>query len=156
MIEEGQTAPDFNLATDGDGSIKLSNFKSQAVVIYFYPKDDTSGCTKEAIAFSEHAHEFANLNVLVVGISPDSVTSHNKFKAKHNLSIILASDPEKIVAQAYGVWIEKIMYGRTYMGIERSTFLVAPDGKLAKIWRKVKVPGHTEAVLEAAKAVAAH
>lgn len=153
MVEEGQTAPDFNLATDGGGEVTLSNLKGQPVVVYFYPKDDTSGCTKEAIAFSALIDKFDALNTTIVGISPDSVAKHDKFIAKHDLKVRLAADEDKSAAEAYGVWVEKSMYGKTYMGVERSTFLIDADGKVAKIWRKVKVPGHAEAVLEAVEAL---
>lgn len=149
MLNEGDKAPDFELETDGGGTVRLGDFLGKAVVLYFYPKDDTSGCTKEAIAFTELAGEFAALDTAVVGISPDSVTRHDKFKAKHGLKVMLAADTEKTVAGDYGVWVEKSMYGRKYMGVERSTFLVGADGKIARAWRKVKVPGHAENVLNA-------
>lgn len=151
MPEAGDQAPDFELGTDGDGKISLSAIRGQKLVLYFYPKDDTSGCTKEAIAFSELARKFAALSTIVVGISPDTTAKHDKFKAKHNLSVILAADTEKSVAQAYGVWVEKSMYGRKYMGVERTTFLIGDDGRITQLWRKVKVPGHAEAVLAAVK-----
>ena len=121
------------------------------MVLYFYPKDDTSGCTKEAIAFSGLLDAFKAANTVVVGMSPDSATKHDKFKAKHDLTVTLVADEEKETLQAYGVWVEKSMYGRKYMGVERSTFLIDKDGTIAEVWRKVKVPGHAEAVLEAAK-----
>lgn len=149
MLGEGDTAPDFELDSDGGDTVRLSDLKGQPVVIYFYPKDDTSGCTKEAIAFSGLAGAFSKLGARVIGISPDSAASHEKFKAKHNLSVQLAADTEKAAAQAFGVWVKKSMYGRQYMGVERSTFLIGADGKVARIWRKVKVPGHAEDVLEA-------
>lgn len=148
MLAEGDNAPDFELETDGGGSIRLSDLRGNPAVLYFYPKDDTSGCTKEAIAFSQLADKFATAGAHVIGISPDSAASHDKFKAKHNLSVQLAADTEKAVAQAYGVWVSKTMYGRQYMGVERSTFLIGADGKIARVWRKVKVPGHTEDVLK--------
>lgn len=151
MIEEGKKAPDFKLPADGGGELKLSGFKGGPVVVYFYPKDNTPGCTKEAIAFTELAAEFEAAGATIVGISPDSAQSHDKFKAKHDLTIRLAADEEKKVAEAYGVWVEKSMYGRKYMGVERSTFLIDKAGKVAQIWRKVKVPGHAEAVLEAVR-----
>ena len=153
MIDKGMKAPDFSLPADGDTEVKLSKLKGQAVVIYFYPKDDTSGCTLEAKAFSEHLPAFKKLGAEVVGISPDSVKSHEKFRKKHELSITLAADEEKAAAKAYGVWVEKSMYGKKYMGIERSTFLIDKAGKIAKAWRKVKVPGHVEEVLAAVKEV---
>ena len=148
MVKEGDRAPEFELETDGGGSVRLANFAGKPVVLYFYPKDDTSGCTKEAIAFTELADKFASLDTAVVGISPDTVIRHDKFKAKHGLKVILAADTEKTVAGDYGVWVEKSMYGRKYMGVERSTFLIAADGKIARAWRKVKVPGHAESVLD--------
>ncbi|MDA7948605.1 MAG: peroxiredoxin [Hyphomicrobiaceae bacterium] len=153
MVDEGDKAPDFELESDDDGTIRLSDLKGAPVVVYFYPKDDTSGCTKEAIAFTGLASEFAKLGVRVIGISPDDVKSHQKFKAKHNLTVELAADTEKTTAQAYGVWVSKSMYGRKYMGVERSTFLVDKDGTLSKVWRKVKVPGHAEAVLQSVQSL---
>ncbi|RMF07339.1 MAG: peroxiredoxin, partial [Alphaproteobacteria bacterium] len=128
-----------------------SDHRGRTVVLYFYPKDDTSGCTKEAIAFTQLADEFEKSGAIVIGVSPDSVSRHDKFKAKHALDVMLGSDPDKEVAQAYGVWVEKSMYGRKYMGVERATFLIAPDGTIARIWRKVKVPGHAEEVLAAVR-----
>lgn len=150
---EGEKAPEFTLPTDTDGSVSLSALASKPVIVYFYPKDDTSGCTKEAIAFSEHKDAFAALGATIIGISPDSPAKHDKFKAKYDLTIMLAADEEKTVAEAYGVWVEKSMYGKKYMGVERSTFLVDGSGTIARAWRKVKVPGHVEEVLEAAKAL---
>lgn len=123
------------------------------MVVYFYPKDDTSGCTKEAIGFSEAKAEFDALGATIIGISPDSAAKHDKFIAKYDLTIQLGADEDKAVAEAYGVWVEKSMYGKKYMGVERSTFLVDADGTIAKAWRKVKVPGHVEDVLEATKAL---
>lgn len=151
MANEGDKAPDFTLETDGGGSVSLEACKGKPVVLYFYPKDDTSGCTKEAIAFSGLAAEFNALDAPVIGVSPDSVASHDKFKAKHGLSVVLGADTEKTVAEAYGVWVEKNMYGRKYMGVERATFLIDGKGNIARAWRKVKVPGHAEEVLEAIK-----
>jgi peroxiredoxin Q/BCP len=151
MPEPGNPAPDFTLATDGGGSFTLSAQKGAPVVVYFYPKDDTSGCTKEAIAFTENLAAFEAAGAKIIGISPDNVAKHDKFIAKHELKITLGADEDKAVAEAYGVWVEKSMYGRKYMGIERSTFLVGPDGKIAQAWRKVKVPGHAEKVLAAVK-----
>lgn len=152
-VTEGTKAPDFTLPTDGGGSVTLSALSGNPVVIYFYPKDDTSGCTKEAIGFSEAKDHFDALGATIIGISPDSAAKHDKFIAKYDLTIKLAADEEKTTAEAYGVWVEKSMYGKKYMGVERSTFLVARDGSIAKAWRKVKVPGHVEEVLEAAKAL---
>jgi len=149
-LEIGATAPDIDLPTDGGGRFKLSDHTGKRVVVYFYPKDDTSGCTKEAQEFTALAADFASQGVAVVGISPDSPKSHDKFRAKYELAIPLASDEDTAVAMAYGVWVEKSMYGRKYMGIERSTFLIDADGKIAGIWSKVKVPGHAAAVLAAA------
>lgn len=146
----GAKAPDFDLA-GANGPIRLADLKGQPVVLYFYPKDDTSGCTKEAQAFSALSSDFAKVGATVVGVSKDSLASHAKFTAKYDLTIQLGSDPEGQVIEAYGAWVEKSMYGRTYMGIERSTFLIAADGTLSRIWRKVKVPGHAEAVLEAVR-----
>ncbi len=153
-VKEGDKAPDFDLPTDGGGRFRLSKERGKAVVVYFYPKDDTSGCTMEAIDFSGSKAAFDRLNTLVVGISPDGPGAHDKFKAKHGLSIALAADEEKATANAYGVWVEKSMYGRKYMGVERSTFLVGRDGAIARAWRSVKVPGHVEEVLDAARALA--
>ncbi len=153
MVDEGDKAPDFELEGDEGGTIRLSDLQGSPVVVYFYPKDDTSGCTKEAIAFTELAPEFAKLGVRVIGVSPDTVKSHQKFKTKHNLNVELAADTEKSAAQAYGVWVSKSMYGRQYMGVERSTFLVGKDGTLVKVWRKVKVPGHAEDVLQSVQSL---
>lgn len=149
----GDTAPDFDLEGDGGGRIALSGLKGKPVVLYFYPKDNTPGCTKEAIAFSELIGEFENLGITIVGMSPDSAKKHDNFIAKHNLAVRLGADTETHTAEAYGVWVEKSMYGKKYMGVERSTFLIDKDGKIAQVWRKVKVPGHAEAVLEAARAL---
>ena len=152
-LEVGDPAPNIDLPTDGGGKFKLSGERGKAVVVYFYPKDDTSGCTLEAIDFSGRKKDFEKAGATIIGISPDSVSDHDKFKAKHNLTISLAADEKKDVAEAYGVWVEKSMYGRKYMGVDRSTFLVDPKGKLARIWRKVKVEGHVQEVLDAAKAL---
>ncbi|WP_018699858.1 thioredoxin-dependent thiol peroxidase [Amorphus coralli] len=152
-LSEGDHAPDFTLPTDTMGDVSLSALVGKPVVLYFYPKDDTSGCTKEALAFSELMPRFEDAGIQVLGVSPDSAEKHAKFRKKHALSVPLAADEAKDVCQSYGVWVEKSMYGRTYMGVERSTFLIAADGTIARIWRKVKVPGHAEAVLEAAKAL---
>lgn len=148
-IGEGDKAPAIDLPTDGGGRFRLSDYKGNPVVVFFYPKDDTSGCTREAIDFTAAAPEFQANGVVVVGISPDSVTKHDKFKTKHDLGVMLASDEEKVVLEKYGVWVEKSMYGRKYMGVERSTFLIGKDGNVARAWRKVKVPGHVEEVLAA-------
>lgn len=152
-LSTGQDAPEFDLPRDGGGNLSLSELRGKKVVLYFYPKDDTSGCTTEAIDFSRLKPDFESAGAVVVGMSPDSVKSHDKFKSKHDLSVELASDEERKTLEAYGVWVEKSMYGRKYMGVERSTFLIGPDGKIARIWRKVKVPGHANEVLEAARAL---
>ncbi|HVJ77618.1 MAG TPA: peroxiredoxin [Hyphomicrobium sp.] len=153
MVQDGEIAPDFTLHDDDGGSVQLSKLRGRPVVIYFYPKDDTSGCTQEAKDFTCLAGEFADAGAEIVGISPDSAASHKKFKAKHDLSLRLLADETKATAEAYGVWVEKSMYGRKYMGVERSTFLIDDKGKVVKSWRKVKIPGHAEAVLEAVKAL---
>jgi thioredoxin-dependent peroxiredoxin len=147
----GDPAPDFELPTDGGGRAHLADLKGKRVVIYFYPKDDTSGCTAEAIAFNALRVKFAAAGTTVIGVSPDSAASHDGFKRKHDLKIALASDPERSAIGAYGVWKEKSMYGRKYFGVERSTFLIDRNGRIAKVWRKVKVPGHADEVLAAAK-----
>ena len=149
-IGDGDRAPGIDLLTDGGGRFLLADHKGKPVVVFFYPKDDTSGCTLEAIDFTAAQPTFDKAGVVVVGISPDSVKKHDKFKEKHDLGVILASDEEKKVLEAYGVWVEKSMYGRKYMGVERSTFLIGKDGKIARTWRKVKVPGHVDEVLAAA------
>jgi peroxiredoxin Q/BCP len=150
-LSKGDKAPNFKLPADGGATLSLGSLKGQPFVLFFYPKDDTSGCTKEAIGFSENLKKFEKLGVAVIGVSKDSVESHDKFKAKHKLKIPLGSDPEVQMASAYGVWVEKSMYGRKYMGMERATFLVDAKGVIREIWHKVKVPGHVEAVLAAAK-----
>lgn len=152
-LTTGTTAPDFTLPTDGGGTLTLSSLKGQKVVLYAYPKDDTPGCTQEAIAFNGLRKDFAAANTVIVGISPDPAKSHDKFKKKHALDFPLVADETQSMLQAYGIWVEKSMYGRTYMGVERSTFLIDADGSIARIWRKVKVPGHAEDVLEAARAL---
>ena len=152
-VFEGDKAPAFCLPSDNGQSVTLDGFSGTKILLYFYPKDDTPGCTKQAIDFTARHEEFKQANTLVIGISPDSPTRHGKFRAKHDLTVILASDEEKTTLAAYGVWVEKSMYGKTYMGVERSSFLIDIDGTIAKIWRKVKVPGHVETVLAAAKAL---
>ena len=151
------TAPDFTLPasgpTDGNGEITLSSLRTNMVVLFFYPKDMTPGCTTEAIAFSSLKKDFDALGVKIIGISKDSVARHDKFIAKHDLNMALAADEDGKVCEAYGIWVLKKLYGREYMGIERSTFLIGTDGKIAQIWRKVRVKNHAEAVLEAAQAV---
>jgi thioredoxin-dependent peroxiredoxin len=151
MPQDGDKAPDFTLATESGKPLKLSSLKGKPVVLYFYPKDDTSGCTLEAKEFSRLAPEFRKAGAEVIGISPDSVESHQKFSRKYELAVRLAADTDKAVANAYGVWVEKSMYGRKYMGVERATFLVGEDGRIAGSWRKVKVPGHAEEVLAAVR-----
>jgi len=153
MIETGQTAPDFTLPQDGGDDITLSALRPSPVVLYFYPKDDTGGCTKEAMAFSALLSEFEAAGAKVFGISRDSVKKHEKFRAKHDLTVPLLSDENGDVCEGYGVWVEKQMYGKTYMGIERSTFLIDGQGKVSRAWRKVKVPGHAEEVLEAVRSL---
>jgi peroxiredoxin Q/BCP len=147
MLKEGDPAPPFELPSDGGGSLSLKAFRGRHVVLYFYPKDDTEGCTLEAREFSALNAAFERAGAVVVGVSPDTPKSHDKFKSKHDLDLRLASDTDTAVAVAYGVWVEKSMYGRTFMGVERATFLIAPDGKIARIWRKVKAKGHADAVL---------
>lgn len=151
MIEIGKKPPDFDLPTDQGGSIKLSKLKGKAVVVYFYPKDDTPGCTTEAKDFSCLMDAFHAAGAEVIGISPDDVKSKAKFRKKYDLAVQLAADGDHAVAEAFGVWVEKSMYGKTYMGVERSTFLIGKDGKLVRAWRKVKVPGHAEEVLAEVK-----
>ena len=152
-LEPGSPAPDVTLPRDGGATVSLADLKGGPVVLYFYPRDDTSGCTKEAIAFTGLLEDFAASGATVLGVSKDSVAKHEKFVAKHDLKIALLSDEEGDVCERYGVWVEKSMYGKTYMGIERATFLIDAEGKIAQIWRKVKVPGHAEAVLDAVRAL---
>ena len=149
-IEPGAPAPDFDLAGP-DGTLKLADFAGKPVVLYFYPKDDTTGCTKEAQEFSALAADFAKAGVAVIGASKDSVKSHAKFAAKYDLKLPLGSDPEGAVIEAYGSWVEKSMYGRSYMGIDRSTFLIDGAGNFVQIWRRVKVAGHAAEVFKAAQ-----
>ncbi|ULB09989.1 peroxiredoxin [Cereibacter azotoformans] len=151
MIDAGQPAPDFTLPRDGGSTVSLSALKPGTAVVYFYPKDDTSGCTLEAQEFTALAAQFAEIGATVIGISKDSVKSHDRFCAKHGLGIILASDEGASTAEDYGVWKEKNMYGKTYMGIERSTFLIDGEGRIARVWRKVSARGHAAEVLAAAR-----
>ncbi|MFN6955341.1 MAG: thioredoxin-dependent thiol peroxidase [Acetobacteraceae bacterium] len=151
--EEGKKAPDFTLQATGGRTVSLKAMKGKPFVLYFYPKADTPGCTKEACGFQEALPAFAGLGIEVIGVSPDKLPAIEKFAAKYELTFPLASDPDNAAATAYGVWVEKSMYGKKYMGIERSTFLIGKDGKIVKAWRGVKVPGHVEAVAEAAKAL---
>jgi peroxiredoxin Q/BCP len=149
----GRKAPDFTLQRDGGGVVKLSDLAGKPVVLYFYPADDTPGCTAEAIDFSALKAEFAKLGATVIGISPDSAKSHDKFKTKHGLGVDLAADENLETIQAYGVWAEKTMYGRKYMGVVRTTLLIGGDGRIARVWNNVKVRGHASQVLEAVKAL---
>lgn len=153
-IDAGDKAPDFTLPADGGGQVSLTDFKGKSVVLYFYPKDDTSGCTAEACAFRDAMPDFSKVKAQVIGISRDPVKSHDKFKAKYGLTFPLLSDEDGAVCEAYGTWVEKSMYGRKYMGIERSTFLIDRHGVIRAAWRKVKVPGHAEELLKAAAALA--
>ena len=150
-LAPGGKAPEITLPRDGGTSVSLSDFAGQKVVLYFYPKDDTPGCTTEAIGFTEMATEFAAAGAVVLGVSKDPVKKHDKFVAKYELGIALLSDEDGDVCERYGTWGEKSMYGKTYMGIERATFLIGADGTISHIWRKVKVPGHVNAVLAAVK-----
>ena len=152
-LNPGDLAPDFTLPRDGGGTVSLSAHRGRPVVLFFYPKDDTKSCTLEAISFTERASDFAAAGVELIGISPDSVKRHDRFAKKHELKVTLAADEEKTVINAYGLWVEKSLYGRKYMGVERSTFLIAADGRIARVWEKVKVNGHADEVLEAAKAL---
>jgi len=149
----GEKAPSFTLPRDGGGNLSLADFKGRKLVLYFYPKADTPGCTQEAIAFNALKRAFAKAETDIVGVSADPVKAQDKFRDKHDLTIALASDESKKMLTAYGVWGEKSMYGRKFMGVRRTTFLVGPDGRVAQVWDNVKVPGHAEAVLEAAKAL---
>jgi peroxiredoxin Q/BCP len=151
-VDIGKKAPDFKMLTD-TGSVSLKALAGKKVVLYFYPKDDTSGCTKEAIEFSSLKKDFDKAGAIVIGVSKDSVASHGKFRTKHKLTVELGADESGAVCEAYGVWVEKTMYGKKYMGIERSSFLIGTDGKIAEIWRKVKVLDHAKAVLAATKAL---
>jgi len=152
-LDAGQTAPDFDLPTDGDGRVRLADFKGRPLVLYFYPKDDTPGCTKEAQGFAQAYPEFQAAGIRVLGISKDSTASHDRFKAKYDLPFPLASDEAGRVVEAYGTWVEKSRYGKSYMGIDRSTFLIDGQGTLRRIWRQVSVPGHVAEVLDAARAL---
>ncbi len=153
VLKPGDRAPLFNLPSDGGETVSLSALKGKTMVLYFYPKDDTSGCTREAIDFTKAVKAFKAADAFVIGVSKDNVASHDKFKAKHKLGITLASDEETSTAQAYGVWVKKSMYGRHYMGMERATFLIDGKGVIRKIWRKVKVPSHVADVLASVEAL---
>jgi peroxiredoxin Q/BCP len=148
-LSVGDKAPPFTLPSDGGGKVSLKDLLGNPVVLYFYPKDDTSGCTREAIDFTGLLPKFRRKGATIVGVSKDTVAAHDKFKTKHKLGVVLGSDVDGKVVEAYGCWVEKSMYGRKYMGIERATFLIDAKGKISRIWRKVKVPGHAEEVLAA-------
>jgi peroxiredoxin len=150
-LQAGDAAPDFDLAADGGGRVRLADFKGGKLVLYFYPKDDTTGCTNEAKGFSEAIAAFKAAGARVVGVSPDTVARHDRFKAKYDLAVALGADPEHAAIEAYGVWVEKTLYGRQYMGVDRSTFLIDGAGVVRRVWRKVKVPGHVAEVLAAAQ-----
>ena len=150
-LKIGDAAPSFSLPANGDRTVSLSDYAKRKLVIYFYPKDNTPGCTTEAIDFTAAVKDFDKANTEIVGVSADSVKKHDNFIGRHNLGITLLSDEHQDMLNAYGVWVEKSMYGRNFMGIERATFLVGTDGKIEQIWRKVKVKGHVDAVLEAAR-----
>ena len=152
-LTAGDKAPSFKITTDSGETVTSASLKGSPYILYFYPKDDTSGCTKEAIDFSQNLKKFDKLGVTVLGVSKDSLESHAKFRKKHKLKIALGSDPETKMAKDWGVWGEKTLYGRKYMGMERATFLVDAKGVIKQAWRKVKVPGHVEAVLQAAEAL---
>jgi peroxiredoxin Q/BCP len=149
VVEEGSEAPDFELKSDAGETVKLSQFRGRPVVLYFYPRDDTPGCTKEACAFRDSYDEYLARDAVILGVSRDDEESHQKFKQKYDLPFTLLSDPDHEVADSYGVWQEKKLYGRTSMGIVRSTFVIAPDGTIARAMRGIKVPGHSDKVLEA-------
>jgi len=151
MLEEGKKAPDFKLKNQNGKTISLNDFKGKNVVLYFYPKDDTSGCTAEACSFRDDFPKFEKTDAVILGVSPDSVESHKKFEKKYNLNFDLLSDENKVVLEKYDVWKEKNMYGRKYMGVVRTTYIIDPDGKIKKIFNKVKVNGHNKEVLEALK-----
>lgn len=150
-LAAGQPAPQFELPTDSNGTFSLKDQQGKNVVIFFYPKDDTSGCTIENIDFTALKSEFEAANTILIGVSADSIKRHENFRKKHDLGVILGSDPEKNVIEKYGVWVEKMMYGKTHFGIERATFLVDAQGNLAHIWRKVKAKGHAQTVLDEIK-----
>ena len=151
MVDIGDSAPTFTLPTEDGGTVSLKDYKGKILVLYFYPRDDTSGCTKEAIAFSEMLDEFEAAGASVLGVSKDTPEKHAKFRAKHDLTVPLASDEEGEVIEAYGAWVEKNMYGKKRMGIDRSTFVIDEKGKIRALLRKVRVPGHVEKVLDAVR-----
>jgi len=150
----GTVIPDFRLPSDEDTIVSPASLKGKTTILYFYPKDDTSGCTKQAIAFSQLHTEFEAENAIVIGVSKDKISSHKKFRAKYDLKLLLLSDFENHVAESFGVWVEKSMYGKKYMGIERSTFVIDTNGVIAQIWRKVKVEAHAEEVLKVVRKLA--
>lgn len=152
-VNEGEKAPAFSMPTDGDGTVSLKDLKGKNVVLYFYPKDSTPGCTKEACGFRDLMPDFSKVDAEIIGVSKDSIKRHDNFKAKYELPFLLASDENDDVCERYGVWVEKSMYGKKFMGIERATFLIDGKGKIRKVWRKVRVPGHVEEVLEAVQAL---
>lgn len=152
-LQIGDKAPDFSVEGDNGTEISLSSYAGKNVVLYFYPKDDTPGCTKEAIGFSELKDKFDTLNCAIIGVSKDTAAKHDKFIAKHDLKVSLAADIEGDICEKYGVWVEKNMYGKKYMGIERATYLIGKDQTIQKIWRKVRVKGHVEAILDAVEAL---
>lgn len=154
-LKPGDPAPLFDLPAAGAGRVSLGKLKGKRVVLYFYPKDDTPGCTTEALNFTEKTKAFATANTVIVGVSRDSVAKHDKFAAKHGLKLLLASDEDGKVCEAYGVWVEKTLYGRVYWGVERATFLIDEKGRIAHVWRKVRVPKHVDEVLKEVKALAA-
>ena len=149
MVEEGKKAPDFELTSDSGERVRLSQFRGQPVVLYFYPKDDTPGCTTQACAIRDNYDNFEERGAVVLGVSPDDETSHVKFKQKHGLPFTLLADPEHEVSEEYGVWAEKKYMGKTYMGVERSTFLIDPEGRVAEVMRRVKPDTHADLVLDA-------
>ncbi|MCI5043867.1 MAG: thioredoxin-dependent thiol peroxidase [Aquisalinus sp.] len=150
-VEAGSKAPKFRLEADNGETLTLTSFKGRKLVLYFYPKDDTPGCTKQAIGFTERLADFEKAGAAVLGVSKDTLEKHKKFRDKHNLEVLLASDPDGEVIESYGSWVEKNMYGKKYMGIERSTFLIDEKGTIQEVWRKVRVPGHVDKVLERVK-----
>ena len=152
-VQTGDKAPDFKLPTDGDGTCALSDFAGKPLILYFYPRDDTPGCTTEAQGFRDAMPDFAKCGAAIVGVSKDTVKKHDRFKAKHDLNFALISDEEGTLCEAYGVWVEKNLYGRKYMGIERATFLIDGTGKVSDVWRKVRVKGHVDKVLAAVQAL---